>query len=54
MRRWATLPLTGLLVLGLALSAWANSELHPGSRLFYPLWASAAWPRWRCRRRRRP
>ena len=38
MRRWASLPLTLLVVLGLALPAWANSELHPGARLFYPLW----------------
>jgi hypothetical protein len=38
MRRWVSLPLTLLFALGLALPVWANSELHPGARLFYPLW----------------
>ena len=27
-----------VLVAGLGPSAWANSELHTGGRLFFPLW----------------
>jgi len=38
MRRWIGIPLALVLLAGLAPSAWANSELHTGGRLFYPLW----------------
>ena len=38
MRKWIGIPLALLFVVGLVPSAWANSELHPGGRLFYPLW----------------
>jgi len=42
MRRWLRLPLALLallpLVTSLAPPAEANQELHPGARLFYPLW----------------
>ncbi len=37
-RSWIGIPLALLLVAGLAPSVWANSEMHPGGRLFYPLW----------------
>jgi hypothetical protein len=32
------IPLSFLFVLALLLPAWANEELHPGGRLFFPLW----------------
>ena len=38
MRTYRGIPLAFLLMAGLAPSAWANSELHPGGRLFFPLW----------------
>jgi hypothetical protein len=38
MKRWAGVPLSFLLVLGLLVPAWANQELHPGGRIFFPLW----------------
>ncbi len=42
MRRWLTIALALLfavpLLPSLERSAWANSELHPGARLFFPLW----------------
>ena len=39
MRRWLGIPLALLVLAGLApATAWANSEMHPGGRLFYPLW----------------
>lgn len=38
MKRWAGIPLSFLLVFGLLVPAWANQELHPGGRIFFPLW----------------
>lgn len=38
MRRWLGIPLSFLFVLGLFVPAWANQELTPGGRLFFPLW----------------
>lgn len=38
MRKWLGIPLSFLFVLGLFVPAWANSELTPGGRLFFPLW----------------
>jgi hypothetical protein len=38
MRRWVGIPLSLLFVLSLFVPAWANSELNPGGRLFFPLW----------------
>lgn len=38
MRRWAGIPLSFLLVLGVLVPAWANQELHHGGRIFFPLW----------------
>lgn len=38
MRKWIGFPFALLLLFGLHASAWANSELHPGGRLFFPLW----------------
>ncbi len=38
MKRWRSVPLAFLFVLGLMVPAWANEELHPGGRLFFPLW----------------
>lgn len=39
MRRWLGIPLALLVLAGLApATAWANTELHPGGRLFYPAW----------------
>ena len=38
MRKWMGIPLALLLIIGLHASAWANSELHTGGRLFFPLW----------------
>lgn len=37
-RRWYCTPLAVLVGLGLCIPASANDELHPGARLFYPLW----------------
>jgi len=37
-RSWIAIPLALLLVAGLAPSVWANTEMHPGARLFFPLW----------------
>lgn len=37
-RRWMRLALAILLVIATAGPALANSELHPGGRLFFPLW----------------
>jgi hypothetical protein len=37
MKRWVTVSLALLAALGGA-PAWANDEMHPGGRLFYPLW----------------
>ncbi|MGH7412293.1 MAG: hypothetical protein ACREJ6_14705, partial [Candidatus Methylomirabilis sp.] len=37
-RHWIGIPLAILMVAGLAPSVSANNELHPGARLFYPLW----------------
>lgn len=38
MRKWLGIPLSFLFVLALLVPAWANEELHPGGRLFFPLW----------------
>lgn len=38
MRKWLGIPLSFLFVLSLFVPAWANEELHPGGRLFFPLW----------------
>jgi hypothetical protein len=38
MRRWATISLGLLITFGLFAPAWANEELHPGGRAFFPLW----------------
>lgn len=38
MKRWIVIPFALLVLFGLHGSAWANSELHPGGRLFFPLW----------------
>jgi hypothetical protein len=38
MRRSVGIPLSFLLVLGLFVPVWATQELHPGSRVFFPLW----------------
>ena len=38
MKRWIGVPSVLLLLAGLSTSAWANSELHDGGRLFFPLW----------------
>jgi hypothetical protein len=38
MKRFVTISLAVLGVLGLFAPAWANEEMHPGGRLFYPLW----------------
>ncbi len=39
MRRWwIGVPLAVLFMAGLQAPAWANSELHPAGRLFFPLW----------------
>lgn len=38
MRKWLGIPLSFLFVLGLFIPAWANQELVPGGRLFFPLW----------------
>jgi len=38
MKQWIGIPLALLLIVGLHASAWANSELHTGGRLFFPLW----------------
>jgi len=38
MRTWAGIASAFLVVIGLHSAAWANSELHPGGRLFFPLW----------------
>ncbi len=38
MRTWIGISLVLLLMAGLQPSAWANNELHPGGRLFFPLW----------------
>jgi hypothetical protein len=35
---WSGLTIVALLVLSLAAPALANQEMHPGGRLFYPLW----------------
>ncbi len=37
-RGWSSIPLAMLFALGLSMPAWANSELHPAGRLFFPLW----------------
>jgi hypothetical protein len=38
MKRWITLSLAVLGLLGWFAPAWANEEMHPAGRLFYPLW----------------
>jgi hypothetical protein len=38
MRRWVTISLAVLAVLGWFAPAFANEEMHPAGRLFYPLW----------------
>ena len=37
-QRWILAPLALLLTLGLLAPAWANEELHPAGRVFFPLW----------------
>jgi hypothetical protein len=36
--KWLSVFLLVLLALAFKVPAWANEELHPGSRLFFPLW----------------
>lgn len=38
MRRSVGIPLSLLFVLGLLVPVWANQEMHPGGRVFFPLW----------------
>ena len=38
MKGWLRVAIVALLVIGTAGPALANSELHPGGRLFFPLW----------------
>jgi len=38
MRTWAGIASAFLVMIGLHSAAWANSELHTGGRLFFPLW----------------
>ena len=37
-RAWSTFRLAMLFALGVSTPTWANDEMHPGGRLFYPLW----------------
>ena len=37
-KKWSSVSLAMLFVLGLCVPSRGNDEQHPGGRLFYPLW----------------